>query len=69
MTWSERLRLIVSARLLLDAAYGLPEGAEDAFAELVSRAARNIDDARRPVTRAGNPAQDLDRWTAEGRER
>ena len=54
---------------MLDAAYQLDEADEDAFAELASRAAQDLADARRPLTRAGDPAQDLDRWDSSGRER
>ena len=69
MSITDRRRLIHAAKLLLDAAYALDEEHEAAFAELASRAAANLDDARRPITRPGDPAQDLDRWTAEGLER
>ena len=69
MSLGERRRLLRAARLMLDAAYQLDEADEDAFAELASRAAQDLADARRPLTRAGDPAQDLDRWDSSGRER
>jgi len=75
MSITERRRLLRAAKLLIDAAYALDEADEDAFAELASRAAQDLADARRPLTRwseplrRGSPEYDADKFTPEGRDR
>jgi len=71
MSISERRRLLRAAQLLLEAAYALDEADEHKFVEFASRASQNLADARRPLTRAGDLAQEIqiDKFTPEGRER